>query len=103
MSSVASRSSGLFARPSLRPAEGTELAVLRQFDAQFRQQACEPVALAASQPAAAAPPVKQSLLALGARLRQYRPQAKAARRRGARSMRSQEKPPSGSGGRPKWP
>jgi len=79
-----------------------EAAALRELDAQLRQQAREQVALAGTQSPPAASAVEDPAPGIGARLRRV-PQAKAERSCGIRSRRSQEKPPSDSGCRPKWP
>lgn len=79
-----------------------ETALLREIDPQLGQQRREEIALAGPQAPAAAPAVEDAPPCVGTRLRRIR-QAKAERRLGTRSTRSQEKPPSASGWRPKWP
>jgi hypothetical protein len=76
-----------------------ERAALRQGDPDRGQQMLEERGLPGAKRPAAAPAVDPALRRLGqGSLRQ-----KARLRFGARSVFSQEKPPSASGGRPKWP
>ena len=80
-----------------------EAAALRQREAQGGQQIAQQIALAGPQLPAAAPAIDDAPALRGLCRRFLVDQAKADFSCGTRSSRSQEKPPSGSGARPKWP